>query len=289
MINKKDWKEVLSDLKLNTEEIKEKFIDTHAHYNVRQYNEDRDKLLEKLQQNLKIIINCGTNTKSNKETIDLCKQYNYFYGTIGYFPCDTLELEKDPSKINVLKNQCKNNKIVGIGEIGLDYHWNSVGYGKDTIKGSKAIEIQKKWFIEQIKLANELKLPICVHSRDAEKDTLEILKKHNPKYGCAIHCYAYGLDSAKEYAKMGYYFGVGGTSTYKNNTELKEVLKYIPLEQILLETDAPYLTPEPNRRKRNDSEQIKFIIDNLSEIKGISTDKIICITNENVQKLYNIK
>lgn len=288
MRRNKDWKEQLKEIKILESTQNLKWIDSHAHYNVRQYNDDRSDLIKNLENELELIINCGTNTKSNKETISLCNDYNLISGVIGYFPCDTLELENDPTKLDLLESQCKNNKILGIGEIGLDYHWNSVGYGKDIIKGERAIEIQKKWFVKQIESANKLKLPICIHSRDAEKDTLEILKNNKPLYGAIIHCYAYGLESAKEYVDMGFYFGVGGTSTYKNNTSLQEAIKYIPIEQILLETDAPYLTPEPNRRKRNDSSQIKFVIKKIAELKNLSEDDVIKITNKNVKKAYKI-
>lgn len=289
MKNQKDWKDVLNELKIeSTSSLSSdtKWIDSHAHYNVRQYNEDRNKLIKNLETQLDAIINCGTNTKTNAETINLCKEHNIFYGTIGYFPCDVLELENNPSKLDLLKTQCSNDKILGIGEIGLDYHWNSVGYGKDTIKGKKAIELQKKWFIKQIKLANELKLPVCIHSRDAEKDTLEILKKYKPEYGAVIHCYAYGLESAKEYVDMGFYFGVGGTSTYKNNEKLIEALEYIPINQIILETDCPYLTPEPKRRQRNDSGNISYVIENLAKIKNLTCDEIAEITTQNVKDVY---
>lgn len=249
----KSLEEQLKTIKKKLNYTKNKWVDSHAHYNTRQFAKDKDKLLSNLTEDIKMIINCGTNDKTNIETINLCNKYNFIKGTIGYFPCDTLDLENNPKLLEKLKKQCENKSIIGIGEIGLDYHWNSVGYKENTIKGPKAIEIQKKWFIEQIKLANELHLPVVIHSRDAEKDTLEILKTYKPEYGCVIHCYAYGLESAKEYVKLGFYFGVGGTSTYKGNIELRKALEYIPIEQIVLETDCPYLTPEPKRRDRNDS------------------------------------
>ena len=174
--------------------------------------------------------------------------------------------------------QLKTEKVIGLGEIGLDYHWNK----PDSI-------IQKEWFIKQIEIANELKLPICVHSRDSEKDTLDILSNNKVDYGCVIHCYSYGLASAKKYVNKGFYFGVGGTSTYKQNNDLREAIKYIPLEQILLETDAPYLTPEPHRRQRNDASQIIYVAENIAKIKDISVDKVIEITNKNTKQFYKIK
>lgn len=285
----KSLQEQLKEIKKELTYSNNKWVDSHAHYNTKQFIKDKDNLLTSLTDEVALIINCGTNDKSNKETIDLCNHYNFIKGTIGYFPCDTLDLENNPKLLEKLEKQCKNDSIIGIGEIGLDYHWNSVGYKDKTIKGPEAIKIQKKWFIEQIKLANKLHLPIIVHSRDAEKDTLDILKQYKPEYGCIIHCYAYGIESAKEYVKLGFYFGVGGTSTYKGNVELCEALKYIPIEQIVLETDCPYLTPEPKRRDRNDSSYIKYVIKKLSEIKNISENEIIKITNSNIEKVYNIK
>lgn len=264
-----------------------KFIDSHVHYDAKQYD-DRNTLIPEVLKETKYIINCATNTKSINTTISLCKQYNEIYGVIGYFPCDVLELEKNPDKYDNLYQKAKYNKIVAIGEIGLDYHWESVGYGKNKIIGKEAIELQKKWFIKQIELANKLKLPICVHSRDAEQDTLEILQKHKPLYGCVIHCYSYGLESAKAYQELGFYFGIGGTSTYKSNKELREVIKNVPMSQIVLETDGPYLTPEPNRRKRNDSRQIKYVIENISKVKNIDYEEIVSITNNNIKNIYKI-
>lgn len=265
-----------------------KWIDTHAHYDTKRFNIDRNKLIHEMSDYLEIIINCGTNSKNIKTTVALTERYDLFYGVIGYFPSDVIELEKNPKILENVEKMFKNKKIVGVGEIGLDYHWNSVGFGDDKIVGSRAVELQKKWFVEQINFANRIGKPICIHSRDAEDDTLEILKKHTPKNGAVIHCFAYGERSAREYVDMGFFFGIGGTSTYKSNTELINAIKIIPIENIVLETDAPYLTPEPNRRTRNDSRRISDVIDNLTVLKGIERDEIIRITNENAKKVYNI-
>lgn len=273
-----DWKDTLGKIKetLPPEETL-KWIDSHAHYYARQYSRDRDKLMKSMKKEVELIVNCGQNTAENPHVIDLIKKYDYCYGVIGYFPCFVEELAVEGA-VEKLKKQIRDNKkIVGLGEIGLDYHWNK-----------PEASIQKEWFIKQIEIADELGVPVCIHSRDAEDDTLEILTKHIPKHGCVIHCYSYGLRSAEIYAKLGYYFGVGGTLTYKGNTELREAIKYIPIEQIVLETDAPYLTPEPNRRQRNDSTQIKYVIDLIAELKGMTSDDVIKITNENVKRLYKI-
>lgn len=275
-----DWKDQLLQIRNTFPEKSDKlkWIDSHAHYNVRQFNKDKDDLLKKLHEtDIELIINCGTNIKSNAEVIQLSEKYDFCYSIIGFFPCDVLEMD-NPENIKTLKNQIKNNsKVVGLGEIGLDYHWNK-----------PAPEIQKKRFIEQIKIARELNVPICIHSRDAEADTMNILSKYANDIPVAIHCYSYGVESAKKYIDMGYYFGIGGTSTYKTNEELREAIKLIPISQIILETDCPYLTPEPCRRQRNDSSYIKYVIENIANIKGLTEDEVIRITNENVKKLYKI-
>lgn len=263
-----------------------KWCDSHAHYDTRQFKNNLNKTLNDINKEVNLIINCATKTNNIKSTCKLTSTYDFIYGVLGYFPCDVLELENNPNLLDELAKKCLAEKILAIGEIGLDYHWNSVGYGNDKIIGKKAIDLQKKWFIKQIDLANELNLPVCIHSRDAEEDTLSILKEHTPKNNIVIHCYSYGIDSAKEYIKMGTYFGVGGTCTYKKNEDLREAIKIIPIEQIILETDAPYLTPEPNRRQVNDSRQITHVIDELALLKNISRDDVIKITNSNLLKAY---
>ena len=203
-----------------------KIIDTHAHYNSKKFNSDRDEILIKLQSDCEVIVNVGTNTESFKEILSLAKKYNFLYSVIGYFPCDVLELEDEENEKFFL-NCLNEDKVGAIGEIGLDYHWNK-----------PAPNIQKKYFIKQIKLAKQKKLPISIHSRDAEKDTLEILKQeYDENLKAVIHCYSYGLESAKEYLAMGFYFGIGGTSTYKGNDELCKVIEFLPIENIVLETD----------------------------------------------------
>lgn len=252
-----------------------KYIDSHAHYLSRQFNKDRNELLNHLfDTDLEYIIECGTNTASNTSVIELCSKFDKIYGVIGFFPLDVAELE-DKKKLDLFKQQLKEKKIVGIGEIGLDYYH----------KGDSSL--QKKWFINQLKLAKEVNLPVCIHSRDAEIDTLNILKNNGQMKG-VIHCYSYGVKTMKALLKLGYYFGVGGTSTYKSNVELREAIKEMPLDRILLETDAPYLSPQEVRKGRNDSSNIKYVIEELSRLKKISKEEIINQTNNNVKKLYNI-
>lgn len=298
-----DWKEQLKNIKIEKNEKKEdlRYIDTHAHYNANQFKNIRNNLMKELREDLKYIITLGTNMKSNTETLILLSQFDFLYGMIGFFPSDTWELEKDlcpkdvnvyikdaESNLDIFKHQLINQKIVGIGEIGLDYHWNCVGPRGKEIRGQKARDIQEKWFRYQMDLAKELNLPVSMHSRDAEDDTLRIFNDYNEIKG-VMHCFSYGLKSADVYLNKGLYLGIGGTSTYPSNKELREVIKKCPLDRILLETDAPYLSPQQVRREINTSKNIKYVIENISEIKGIGIEEVILKTNENAKKLFNLK
>lgn len=249
------------------------YIDSHAHYTSGRFNRDRAEVLKKVFENgVDKVIECGTNTQYINKVLKLANEYDNIYTVIGYFPTDTPELEL-PGIFENYVSLLDNKKVLGIGEIGLDYYHKS------------DIEIQKKWFIKQLKLAKDMGLPVCIHSREAEQDTLNILKNNGKTVG-VIHCYSYGYKTMKELLKLGYYFGVGGTSTYLKNNLTREAIKAMPLDRILLETDAPYLTPEPYRRDRNDSTYIKFVIKELAKLKGVSEDEIIKKTNDNVEKVY---
>ncbi len=253
----------------------EKYIDTHAHYDHQRFKNDLDKVLEKVNENTKLIINCATNTQDINRTLELVKKYDNIYGLLGFFPVDTIELETNVNNLAWLEERLGYEKIIGIGEIGLDYHWN---------KPDK--EIQKKWFIQQIELANKLHLPICIHSREAEDDTCDILLSNRPEYGCIIHCFSYGPRTMNKLCKIDAFFGIGGTSTYKSNSLLREAIKKMPKDRIILETDAPYLTPVPNRGKRNDSSNILHVIKNLEPLLGLNSDEIIELTNKNALEAY---
>lgn len=250
-----------------------KYTDSHSHYLHKFFNKDRDKLIKELfNGDVEFIIECGTDTLSNKKVIDFIRKYDNIYGVIGYFPTSTAQLENTET-YNQFVEQLKNEKIIGIGEIGLDYYH----------KGNPAQ--QKKWFIEQLKLAKKMNLPVCIHSREAEKDTLDILKNNGQMLG-VIHCYSYGVKTMKELVKLGYYFGIGGTCTYENNKELREAIKEMPLDRIVLETDCPFLTPRAVKKERNDSGKIKYVIEEIAKLKGISCEDVINATNENIKKVY---
>jgi TatD DNase family protein len=251
----------------------EKYIDTHTHYFHRLFNKDREGLIKELfKTDIRYIIECGTDTISNKKVIDFINTHKDVYGVIGFFPTNTHELE-DPKTMETFLSQLQHKKVVGLGEIGLDYYH----------KGNPTQ--QKKWFIKQLNIAKKLNLPVCIHSRNAEKDTVAILKKNGEMKG-VIHCYAYGVNTMRELVKLGYYFGVGGTCTYKNNVELRKAIKEMPLDRIVLETDCPYLTPDAVRHERNDSSKIKYVIEEIAKLKHISPEEVVKATNENVRRLY---
>lgn len=252
-------------------------VETHAHYDDKAFDQDREALLTSMKENkISYIVNVGASIESSKSTIALAKQYPFVYGAIGVHPSETGEL--DDEKLLWLKEQSKGEKIVAIGEIGLDYYWD---------EPSK--EIQHKWFRAQLQLAKEVHLPVIIHSRDAAKDTIDIMKsQHAENLEGVIHCYSYSKETARDYLNMNYYFGIGGVITFSNAKKLVEAVEYIPLNKILLETDCPYLAPMPFRGKRNSSLYLSYIAEKIAQIKGISYEKVIEETSENAKSLYRI-
>lgn len=177
-----------------------------------------------------------------------------------------------------LRHAAANDKIVAIGEIGLDYYWDE-----------PAREIQKHWFDRQMELARDVDLPLIIHSRDAAQDTFEMMKAQNAgEIGGVIHCFSYGVEMARKFLEMGFYLGIGGVLTFKNGKKLREVVEYMPIEKLLLETDCPYLSPEPNRGKRNSSLNLPYVVEAISQIKGIDKEEVITITRENALRMYRI-
>jgi TatD DNase family protein len=254
-----------------------KIIDTHAHYYHGKFNRNRDELMCSMKKEVGAIINIGTNMASNKKVLAMLNEHDYLYSMIGFFPNDVMELE-DVNNRMFLEKHIHDKRVVGIGEIGLDYHWDALPH-----------DIQEKWFRYQIELAIKNNMPVSIHSREAEEDTYRILKDYDGELKGVVHCYSYGIESAKKYAKMGLYFGVGGTSTYKGNRETIEAIKMIPMKNILLETDAPYLSPEPVRREVNDSRNIIYVAENLGKIKGLKTQDVLNINAQNVKNLFGIE
>lgn len=252
-------------------------IDTHAHYDDESFDEDRDDLLTGMKgRGVERIVTVGADIATSKAAIELTKKYPFVYGAIGVHPSDVTELDEE--KIAWLLEMSREDKIVAIGEIGLDYHYDE-----------PLPEIQKKWFIRQLALAREAGLPVIIHSRDAAEDTLQImLKNHAEELGGVVHCFSYSLEMAKEYVKMGFYIGLGGVCTFKNAKKVKKVAAGIPLTKIVLETDCPYLAPEPNRGKRNDSANLIYVAREIAALRGISEEEVIRQTRENACRLYHM-
>ena len=254
---------------------REWMIDTHAHYDDEAFDGDREVLIESLNKNRILrVVNIGASIETSQNSIALAKKYPHIYAAVGVHPSETEELDEE--KFEQLSHLADEEKVVAIGEIGLDYYWP---------EPSK--EIQKKWFERQMELAREKKLPIVIHSRDAAKDTLDMMvAKRAGEIGGVVHCYSYGVELAREYLKMGFFFGIGGVSTFKNAKKLKEVIAYLPMESIVLETDAPYLSPVPNRGKRNSSLNIPYIVEEIARIRGIQAEEVVQRTFENAHRLY---
>lgn len=257
-------------------EIKQEGIfESHAHYDDEAFAQDRDEILAKCQaQGIETIVNISASLKSVKSTLALADQYEFVYGAVGIHPDEVGTLDEE--SFAWLEKQCRHPKVVAVGEIGLDYYWNKESH-----------EEQEFWFVRQMELAKKLDLPIVIHSREAAADTLRIVKKaYTSQTRGVIHCFSYTQEMAKEYLDMGYYIGVGGVVTFKNAKKLKEVVRMLPLDRILLETDCPYLAPEPNRGKRNTSLNLTYVAEAIGELKGIAPEEVIRVTRENARKLY---
>ncbi|MCR5641667.1 MAG: TatD family hydrolase [Lachnospiraceae bacterium] len=253
-------------------------FETHAHYDDESFDEDRDVLLARLpQENIETVINVGATFAGAKASLELAHQYPYIYAAVGVHPSEIADLSE--GTLEELQQMARDRKTVAIGEIGLDYYWD---------KEADVQEAQRMWFRRQLELARQVQLPVIIHSRDAAEDTFSMMKEA-AGWGMegVIHCYSYSAEMAREYVKLGYYIGVGGVVTFKNARKLKETVDQIPLEQILLETDSPYMTPEPFRGMRNDSTYIPYVIETIAKIKGITQDEVMVTTRENARRLFS--
>ena len=251
-------------------------FESHAHYDSQKYDEDRDAVLSAMpEHNVGTIVNSAADWESVTEVVELAERYPFIYAAVGLHPDEVGALNEE--RFAFLKEQCQKEKVVAVGEIGLDYYWDNESH-----------DVQKKWFIRQLNLARELDLPVVIHSRDAAADTLEVMKEHAQGLRGVIHCFSYSKELANEYIKMGFYIGVGGVVTFKNSKKLKEIVTEIPLERILLETDSPYLAPEPNRGKTNESNNIPFIAEKVAIIKNVSVEKVAEITTNNAIRLFDL-
>lgn len=253
-------------------------FESHAHYEDEKFDTDRIELLSSmLGKNIGRIINVGSTMETSRKSVELADAYELVYAAIGVHPSEIDCLNED--EFEWLREHASDSKVVSIGEIGLDYYWD------------KEPEVQKRqryWFERQLELAKEVNLPVIIHSRDAAEDTMKLMKSaHSSDIKGVIHCYSYSKEQAIEYVKMGYYIGVGGVITFKNGRKLRETVEAIPLDRILLETDCPYMAPEPFSGQRNDSTLIPYMVDKIAEIKGLSTEEVEEVTWNNATTLFD--
>ena len=252
------------------------FFDSHAHYNDEKFNGDRDELIKSIyNEGVTRIINAGYSLESSKKALEIAKDYDFMNVIVGISPNDIDNFKDDDlDEIEILT---KNEKVVAIGEIGLDYYWN---------KENK--ELQKHVFISQIEIANKLNLPVVIHTREAIFDTLEILKNNNCNKKGVFHCCPLNVDLVREGLKLGFYISFAGPITFKNSKNADEIIKMVPLDRILIETDCPYLSPEPLRGKRNDSRNVKYMAQKIADVKGISIEEVAKATYNNAKKIFQI-
>lgn len=255
-------------------------FDSHSHYNDEKFDIDREEILKQIYDfGVTKIVVAGYDVESSKKAIDLSKKHEFVYSICGISPNDIPENREDlNNQINIIRDISKYEKVVAIGEIGLDYHWNTENK-----------ELQKEAFISQIKLANELNLPIVIHTREATNDTIDILKENLPLRRGVFHCCPLNQELVKEALKLGFYISLAGPITFKNSKNADEIIKMIPIERMLIETDCPYLSPEPHRGERNDSRNMIYQIEKISEVKGISKEEVAKATYENAKDIFNIK
>ena len=254
------------------------FLDSHCHLDDEKFDGDREEIIAEIKkQGISRVISAGYNLKSSMDAIELSKKYDFIYATCGISPNDIPQYEDELWKEikEIEKNAKENKKIVAIGEIGLDYYWNT---------GNK--DLQKLAFIEQIKLANKLSLPIVIHTREAVMDTLQILKENEVLKRGVFHCCPLNCELIKEALKMGFYISFSGPVTFKNSKNANDVISMVPIDKVLIETDSPYLSPEPLRGKRNNPTNVKHIAKKIAEVKGLKLEDIAKITYDNATKIF---
>ena len=258
------------------------FFDSHSHYNDEKFNEDREELIQNTYDDgITKFVCAGYNIKSSLDAINLSEKYEFIYSICGISPNDIpqteQELWKSIDEISQIATQNKSKRIVAIGEIGLDYYWN---------KENK--DLQKQAFIKQIELANKLQLPIVIHSRDASVDTIEIIKENPVNKKGIFHCCQLNQEMIRQAVELGYYISFAGPITFKNAKNAEDCVKLVPIDRILIETDSPYLAPEPNRGKRNDSRNVKYVAQRIADLKETTIDEVAKITYENAKRIFEI-
>lgn len=255
----------------------ELIFDTHAHYDDETFDTDRDSLLAAMpQEGVGLILDPGCDIVTSKKAVALAAQYPHVYAAVGYHPENCAPYT--PSDLDVLREMARNPKVVAIGEIGLDYYWEQ----------NPPRELQQEVFRAQLALAQELNLPVIVHDRDAHADCLAIVKEF-PAVRGVFHCYSGSVEMARELWKLGWYTGFDGPVTYKNARKTVEVAQEVPMDQLLLETDSPYMAPVPVRGTRNDSRNIRHIAEKIAELRGMTADEVIRIAADNGRRLFAIQ
>lgn len=252
-------------------------FDSHAHLNLDKFNRDRHKIIADFKKDgIEMVVVPGTSVESSRSAVLLAEKYDSLFATIGIHPVNTGDISD--GTVEILRNLAVSRKVVAIGECGLDYHYDNVPR-----------DIQKKWFIEQIKLCKDLNLPIVVHDREANIDTFNILKDESSgNLRGVIHCYSGDVELARKYVRMGFYISIAGPITYKSAHKLKAVAKEIPLEYLLIETDSPCLTPSYQGKRRNEPAFVRYVAGEIAELKGISFEKVEMQTTINAKKLFEI-
>lgn len=253
-------------------------FDSHAHYDDRKFSQDADQvIMEAYNKGVKYILNAGSDIPTSKKSIELAEKFDFVYAAVGVHPHEVEKL--NDNKFKELKNLCSHPKVVAVGEIGLDYYYDH-----------SPRDIQRYWFERQIELGKELKLPLIIHNRDSHEDMMSIIYSHAPyeKSG-VLHCFTGSWEMAKEMLHLGFYLSFGGPVTFKNAVKAVEIVKKMPEDRILIETDCPYLTPEPFRGKRNDSGFIHLVAEKIAELKESSIEEIAGITMGNTKRLFGIE
>jgi len=249
-------------------------IDTHAHYDDKRFNNDRDEVIAAVKNSVDIVINAGANLRSSKASSELAEKYDFIYATAGVHPHDT---ERTPDNtIEVLAGLLKNKKVIAVGEIGLDFFHDFSNR-----------DAQRYWFKKQMDFAADVNYPVVIHDRDAHGESLEMVKRY--KLTGVFHCFAGSVEMARELIKLGYMMSFGGVATFANAKTCIEVLKATPVEYILLETDCPYLSPHPHRGQRNDSRNLKIIAEKIAGIKNMDVHALIKITGENAVRCFRLE
>ena len=254
-------------------------IDSHAHLDDRRFNADRDMLIKSLKENnVDLVLNIGADIKTSWASVDLAKKYDNIYAVVGVHPHSAKDLEG--SDLSELRSMAKQDKVVAIGEIGLDYY-----------RDNSPRDIQRKWFKKQIELAQELDMPVVIHSREATQETFDILKEASKKKKLKgiLHSYSGSYEMAVEYIKLGFYISISGPVTFKNARVLRDLAARIPLDKLIIETDAPYLTPEPYRGKRNEPMFVKYVAEKIAEVRGTTFEEIANMTSQNLLELLDLE